>query len=94
MEQIDMFGELYEPLKKWNKPLSVGEWFSGYGSQMTALRNRLGIDISNSYIIEIDIEATIAYASLHHNLNEVIEDYDFPSVDQMIFEMEKLVFVE
>lgn len=89
-QQQDMFAIIQEPLPIWNRPLKFGAWFSGYDSQMIALK-RLGIDIESSYNIEIDITASIAYAVLHKNFNDVKSvQSEYPSKEEMITELYKI----
>lgn len=79
---LNIFDFINEPLPIWKDKISIGEWFSGYGSQIQALKN-IGMQISKSYIIEIDIDATIAYAAIHCDLNEKIKTFDFPSIEDI-----------
>ena len=77
--------ELFEQ-KKWAKPLRVCELYGGIGSQLKALRN-IGTTISEHYLVEVDINATISYASIHCDLNAHVND-DVPEKHIMIAELE------
>jgi len=90
MDQINMLEELYETLPKlpiWNKYLKVCEMYGGIGSQLKSLRN-LGIKIKEHYLIEVDIDATISYASIHCQMDLFIETFEFPSKEKMVEELE------
>jgi len=62
------------------------EMYGGIGSQLKALTN-IGIEISSHTLIEVDIDATISYASIHCELNQQIELYLFPTKDIMVAEL-------
>jgi DNA (cytosine-5)-methyltransferase 1 len=76
--------ELYDYFDKqvWNKPLRLCELYGGIGSQHKALTN-LGVEISEHYLVEVDINATISYAAIHCDLNSHLDD-EVPSDSDMI----------
>jgi DNA (cytosine-5)-methyltransferase 1 len=76
--------ELYDYFDKqvWNKPLRLCELYGGIGSQHKALTN-LGVEISEHYLVEVDINATISYAAIHCDLNSHLDD-EVPSDIDMI----------
>jgi DNA (cytosine-5)-methyltransferase 1 len=78
--QFDMFD--YIEREKWGLPLRVCELYGGIGSQRKALKN-LGIKTKEHYLVEVDIDATISYASIHCNLNKYL-DNNVPSKEDMI----------
>lgn len=83
MIQRNIFQELnYEHLPQWKGPLSIGEFYGGIGAQHLALKNK-GIEISNHYLVEVDIEATISYAQIHYELNNKMNDHEFPSLEEI-----------
>ena len=71
---------------KWDKPLRVCELYGGIGSQIKALKN-IGANISEHYLVEVDINATISYASMHCGLNNHLND-DVPPKEEMIRQLE------
>jgi len=82
VEQLNIFEMMNEPLTHWEDNIAIGELFSGYGSQMLAIK-KLGMNVSRSYIVEIDMEATIAHATLHHHLLDVMKKFKFPTKEEM-----------
>jgi DNA (cytosine-5)-methyltransferase 1 len=82
--QTNLYDFFEQP--KWDKPLRVCELYGGIGSQLKALKN-IGATISEHYLVEIDINATISYASIHCGLNNHLND-DVPSKEEMIRQLE------
>jgi DNA (cytosine-5)-methyltransferase 1 len=76
-----------DPQKKrrgsWRVKLDeLCELYGGIGSQHKALTN-LGVQISEHYLVEVDINATISYAAIHCDLNSHLDD-EVPSDSDMI----------
>ena len=71
MEQLTVFDFLEN--NKWQSSIRLCELYGGIGSQRKALTN-LGIDVTEHYLVEVDINAAISYASIHCNLNEHLND--------------------
>jgi DNA (cytosine-5)-methyltransferase 1 len=82
--QTNLYDFFEQP--KWNKPIRICELYGGIGSQLKALKN-IGANISEHYLVEIDINATISYASIHCGLNNHLND-DVPSKEEMIRQLE------
>jgi DNA (cytosine-5)-methyltransferase 1 len=82
--------ELFDLLHKrlWRQPIRLIELFGGIGSQHKAL-SRLGVPISEHYLVEIDADATISYAAVHCNLDSHLND-EVPSKEEMIAHLQPL----
>ena len=73
-----------------NKPkLTMIELFSGIGAQKRGVDNTGLYDLDVVATSDIDKEAVVEYAAIHHGLtNEMIENYkDYPSREEMIEEL-------
>lgn len=73
-----------------NKPkLTMIELFSGIGAQKRGIDNTDLYDLEVVATSDIDKEATVEYAAIHHGLtNEMIENYEnYPSREEMIKEL-------
>lgn len=73
-----------------NKPkLTMIELFSGIGAQKRGIDNTGLYDLEVVATSDIDKEATVEYAAIHHGLtNEMIENYEnYPSREKMIKEL-------
>lgn len=84
MKQLNVFDFLEQ--NKWQSPLRVCELYGGIGSQRKALTN-LGVNITEHYLVEVDINATISYASIHCNLNEHLNE-KLPNKEDIIAYLE------
>lgn len=75
-----------------DKPkLKVISLCSGVGMQERGLENIGLFDVECIATSEIDIDAIICYAAIHHGLTEeMIDEYDFPPLDEMREYLEKL----
>lgn len=71
MNQLDIFGQLYQPFK-FTKKVRLIELFAGVGSQAMALRD-LGIDFEHHRVVEFDKYAIKSYNAIHGT--------DFPTSD-------------
>jgi DNA (cytosine-5)-methyltransferase 1 len=82
--------ELFDLLHKrlWRQPIRLIELFGGIGSQHKAL-TRLGVPISEHYLVEIDADATISYAAVHCDLDSHLND-QVPSKEEMIAYLQPL----
>jgi DNA (cytosine-5)-methyltransferase 1 len=82
--------ELFDLLDKrlWRQPIRLIELFGGIGSQHKAL-SRLGVPISEHYLVEIDADATISYAAIHCDLDSHLND-EVPSKEEMIAYLQPL----
>jgi DNA (cytosine-5)-methyltransferase 1 len=70
-----------------NKPkLTMIELFSGIGAQKRGIDNTELYDLDVVATSDIDKEAVVEYAAIHHGLtNEMVENYDnYPSREEMI----------
>lgn len=72
MEQIDIF-EMANNYFKLNNDIFLVEFFGGIGSQYKALKN-IGYNIVKSRLYEVDMDASISYAAIHHDLNTVLDN--------------------
>ncbi|RHN01499.1 DNA (cytosine-5-)-methyltransferase [Dielma fastidiosa] len=71
MNQLDIFGQLYQPYK-FTKKVRLIELFAGVGSQAMALRD-LGVPFEHHRVIEFDKYAIKSYNAIHGT--------DFPTSD-------------
>jgi DNA (cytosine-5)-methyltransferase 1 len=85
-QQIELFDLLHKRL--WRQPIRLIELFGGIGSQHKAL-SRLGVPISEHYLVEIDADATISYAAIHCDLHSHLND-EVPSKEEMIAYLQPL----
>lgn len=83
---MNLFEYINEPLKL-NKNVCLIEFFGGIGSQKKAIGNVA--NIVKHYLVEVDINATISHAAIHHNLNEHLKTTIFPSKENMVEHLEK-----
>ena len=83
--------EIIHPVFKWpsTKKIKVFETFAGVGAQAKALEN-LHINHEVTGISEIDKDAIVSYASIHCNLNEKLNSFDFPSREDMIEYLQRM----
>lgn len=74
-----------------NKTLKVLSLFSGVGFQETGIINCGLYDVESVGTSEIDINACISYAAIHCGMTpEMIENYDYPSRQEMADCLHKL----
>jgi DNA (cytosine-5)-methyltransferase 1 len=85
-QQMELFDLLDKRL--WRQPIRLIELFGGIGSQHKAL-SRLGVPISEHYLVEIDADATISYAAIHCDLHSHLND-EVPSKEEMIAYLQPL----
>jgi DNA (cytosine-5)-methyltransferase 1 len=85
-QQMELFDLLHKRL--WRQPIRLIELFGGIGSQHKAL-TRLGVPISEHYLVEIDADATISYAAVHCDLDSHLND-QVPSKEEMIAYLQPL----
>ena len=85
-QQVELFDLLDKRL--WRQPIRLIELFGGIGSQHKAL-SRLGVPISEHYLVEIDADATISYAAVHCDLHSHLND-EVPSKEEMIAHLQPL----
>ena len=85
-QQMELFDLLHKRL--WRQPIRLIELFGGIGSQHKAL-SRLGVPISEHYLVEIDADATISYAAVHCDLDSHLND-EVPSKEEMIAYLQPL----
>jgi DNA (cytosine-5)-methyltransferase 1 len=85
-QQVELFDLLDKRL--WRQPIRLIELFGGIGSQHKAL-SRLGVPISEHYLVEIDADATISYAAVHCDLDSHLND-EVPSKEKMIAYLQPL----
>lgn len=71
MDQLDIFGEIYQPFK-FTKTVRLIELFAGVGSQAMAFRD-LDIPFEHHKVVEFDKYAIRSYNAIH--------DTDFPTLD-------------
>ena len=63
MNQLDIFGQLYQPFK-FTKKVRLIELFAGVGSQAMALRD-LGVDFDYHLMSEWNYHAILSYKNIH-----------------------------
>lgn len=63
MDQLDIFGEIYQPFK-FTKTVRLIELFAGVGSQAMAFRD-LGIPFEHHKVVEFDKYAIKSYNAIH-----------------------------
>ena len=65
--------------------LTMIELFSGIGAQIRGFKNSGLFDTEVIATSEIDKDAIVSYAAIHCGLTpELIENYDYPPVDEMV----------
>jgi DNA (cytosine-5)-methyltransferase 1 len=69
------------------EPITMIELFGGIGAQEKALR-QLKIPYEIIHYCDCDKEATLSYAAMRWNLEEEMKNFNFPSQDQMIEELQ------
>ena len=67
--------------------ISMIELFSGIGAQERALR-QLGIPYEITNTCDCDKDAVLSYAAMRYDLQKELTEYDFPSQDKMIQELQ------
>ena len=67
--------------------LTMIELFGGIGAQERALR-QLGIPYEVIHYCDCDKDATLSYAAMRHDFEKELAEYDFPSQDKMIEELQ------
>lgn len=71
--------------------LKVVELCSGIGCQLRGLENSGVFDVECVATSEINIDAIICYSAIHHGLTEeMVDNYDFPPLDEIREYLEKL----
>ena len=67
------------------EPIKMIEIFSGIGSQVKALDS---LPIPHEVVATMDIEkdAILSYAAMRYDIDKEIENYDFPSKEDMVSE--------
>ena len=63
------------------------ELFSGIGAQERALR-QLNIPYEVVHTCDCDSKATLSYAAMRYDIEEEIKNFDFPSQEQMVEELQ------
>ena len=63
------------------------ELFSGIGAQERALR-QLNIPYEVVHTCDCDSKATLSYAAMRYDIEEEIKNFDFPSQEQMVTELQ------
>jgi DNA-cytosine methyltransferase len=86
IQQVEIFDLLQKRL--WRQPIRLIELFGGIGSQHKAL-TRLGVEVNEHYLVEIDADATISYAAIHCDLHSHLND-EVPSKEKMIAYLQPL----
>lgn len=74
-----------------NKTFSMIELFSGIGAQERALR-QLKIPYRIINTCDCDKDAVLSYASMRFNIDEAMKEYQFPTQDKMIGELQNKGF--
>ncbi len=73
------------------KNVRVVELFSGIGAQIRGIQNSGLFDVESVAIADIDKDAVLSYAAMHHGLTpELIETYNYPSREEMIVYLQDL----
>ena len=67
--------------------ISMIELFSGIGAQERALR-QLGLPYEVIHTCDCDKDATLSYAAMRWDLEKEIENFNFPSQEQMVTELQ------
>lgn len=79
MNQLDIFGQLYQPFK-FTKKVRLIELFAGVGSQAMALRD-LGISFEHHKVVEFDKYAIKSYNAIHGTYFPTLDIRDIHSCD-------------
>lgn len=69
------------------KPIKLLELFSGIQAQERALR-QIGVPYESIGVCDCDKDVLVSAAAMRFNLEEEISNYDFPSVETMIVELQ------
>lgn len=69
------------------KPITMIEIFSGIGAQERAVR-QLPIPFESVGSMDVDKDAILSYASMRYDLEKEIANYEFPSKEQMVSELQ------
>ena len=67
--------------------ITMIELFSGIGAQERGLR-QLGLSYEVAHTCDCDKDAVLSYAAMRYDLEKEIAEYDFPSQDKMIEELQ------
>ena len=71
--------------------LTANILFSGIGCQERGFQNSELFDMDIITTSDIDKDAIVSYASIHNGLTkELVENYDYPSKEEMIADMERM----
>ena len=68
--------------------ISMIELFSGIGAQERALR-QLGLPYEVKHTCDCDKDAILSYASMRYDLEKEIANYEFPTKEQMVLELQR-----
>ena len=63
--------------------ISMIELFSGIGAQERALR-QLGLPYEVKHTCDCDANAVLSYAAMRHDFDKELDEFEFPSQDEMI----------
>lgn len=69
------------------KPITMVEIFSGIGAQERAVR-QLPIPFESVGTMDVDKDAILSYASMRYDLEKEMANYEFPSKEQMVSELQ------
>lgn len=69
------------------EPITMIEIFSGIGAQERATQ-QLPILFESIGTMDVDKDAILSYASMRYDLEKEIASYEFPSKEQMVFELQ------
>lgn len=71
--------------------LSANILFAGIGCQERGIENAELFDFKVNCISEINEKSVLSYAAIHNGMTpEMVETYDYPSVETMVADMERL----
>lgn len=70
------------------KPITMIEIFSGIGAQAKAL-SQLPIEHEVVATMDVEKDAIVSYASMRYDLEKEIQNYDFPSKEEMVSELQR-----
>ena len=71
-----------------NDKITMIELFSGIGAQERALR-QLGLHYEITNTCDCDKDAVLSYAAMRYDIDGELSEYDFPSQDKMIEELQE-----
>lgn len=75
-------------MKRMTEPIKMIEIFSGVGAQIKAL-DQLPIPHKVIATMDIDKDAILSYAAIRHDLEKEMANYEFPSKEEMIVELQR-----